>query len=70
LKNEMMQLDILATNDWERPIYYVSGGAEGALDLEDYFQNDGYAYRLVQSGPREEISCHMEGLIRIFYMII
>ena len=47
LKNEMMQLDILATNDWERPIYYVSGGAEGALDLEDYFQNDGYAYRLV-----------------------
>jgi hypothetical protein len=47
LKNEMMQLDILATNEWERPIYYVSGGAEGALDLEDYFQNDGYAYRLV-----------------------
>ena len=47
LKNEMMQLDILATNEWERPIYFVSGGAEGALDLEDYFQNDGYAYRFV-----------------------
>jgi len=47
LKNEMMQLDILATNDWERPIYFVSGGAEGALQLEDYFQNEGYAYRLV-----------------------
>lgn len=47
LKNEMMQLDILATNDWERPIYYVSGGAEGALHLEDYYQNEGYAYRFV-----------------------
>ena len=47
LKNEMMQLDILATNEWERPIYFVSGGAEGALNLEDYFQNEGYAYRFV-----------------------
>jgi hypothetical protein len=47
LKNEMMQLDILATNEWERPIYFVSGGAEGALQLEDYFQNEGYAYRFV-----------------------
>jgi hypothetical protein len=47
LKSEMMQLDILATNEWERPIYFVSGGADGALKLEDYFQNDGYAYRLV-----------------------
>jgi hypothetical protein len=47
LKNEMMQLDILATNEWERPIYFVSGGAEGALALEDYFQNEGYAYRFV-----------------------
>jgi len=47
LKNEMMQLDILATNEWERPIYFVSGGAEGALRLEDYYQNEGYAYRFV-----------------------
>jgi len=47
LKNEMMELDILATSDWERPVYFVSGGNEGALNLEDYFQNEGYAYRLV-----------------------
>ena len=47
LKNEMMQLDILATSKWERPIYFVSGGAEGALRLEDYYQNEGYAYRFV-----------------------
>jgi len=47
LKSEMMELDILATNGWERPIYFVTGGNEGALNLEDYFQNEGYAYRLV-----------------------
>jgi hypothetical protein len=47
LKSEMMQFDILATNQWERPVYFVSGGNEGALNLEDYFQNEGYAYRLV-----------------------
>ena len=47
LKNEMMQLDILATNDWDRPIYFVAAGNEGALNLEPYFQIEGYAYRLV-----------------------
>ncbi len=47
LKNELMELDILATTDWERPIYFVTGGNEGALNLEDYFQMEGFAYRLV-----------------------
>jgi len=47
MKSEMMQLDFLATNQWERPVYFVSGGNEGALNLEEYFQNEGYAYRLV-----------------------
>ena len=47
LKNELMQLDILATSDWDRPIYFVAGGNDGALNLEDYFQMEGLAYRLV-----------------------
>jgi hypothetical protein len=47
LKNELMQLDILASSDWERPIYFVAGGNDGALNLEDYFQMEGLAYRLV-----------------------
>ena len=46
-KSEMMELDILSSNDWDRPIYYVAGGNEGALNLEDYFQAEGFAYRLV-----------------------
>jgi len=47
LKNELMQLDILASNDWDRPICFVAAGNDGALKLEPYFQMEGLAYRLV-----------------------
>jgi len=46
-KSELMVIDLLATNNWDRPVYYVSGGHEGTLRLEDYFQLEGFAYRLV-----------------------
>jgi tetratricopeptide (TPR) repeat protein len=43
-----MILDILAANDWERPVYFASTApSESYLGLEDYFQVDGLAYRLV-----------------------
>jgi hypothetical protein len=45
-KSELMVMDILANNDWERPIYYTSPH-EGTLGLENYLQLDGFAYRLV-----------------------
>ncbi len=47
LKGNLAQLDILATFDWNRPIYFVTGGNQGALSLEDYFQLDGIAFRVV-----------------------
>lgn len=48
LKNDLIVLDILANNGWERPIYWtVSMGAEQYLGLEDYFQLEGLAYRFV-----------------------
>ena len=43
----LVQLDILASFDWDRPIYFVAGGNEGALNLEEFFQMEGLAYRLV-----------------------
>ena len=46
-KSELIVLDILAYNNWKRPIYYVSTNQEGTLGLEDYMQLDGIAYRLV-----------------------
>ncbi len=47
LKNQMILLDILANNNWERPIYFVTGYHGDALGLEEYFQLEGIAYRLV-----------------------
>jgi len=47
MKSAMMTLDILASGNWDRPIYFVAGGNEGSLNLEDYFQDEGFAYRLV-----------------------
>jgi hypothetical protein len=48
LKNNLMQLDLLATNDWKRPIYFaVTTGPESYINLQDYFRLEGLAYRLV-----------------------
>jgi tetratricopeptide (TPR) repeat protein len=48
LKNQLMVLLLLAENDWERPIYFaVTTGQDAYLGLENYFQLEGLAYRLV-----------------------
>jgi hypothetical protein len=47
LKNQFMLLDLIASSQWERPIYFVSGGHEDAMGLEEFFQLEGFAYRLV-----------------------
>jgi hypothetical protein len=47
-KADLMMLDLIAHNDWKRPIYYaVTIGSDGYIGLEDYFQAEGLAYRLV-----------------------
>ncbi len=47
-KNHLMVLDLLATNNWERPIYFaITTGGDAYLGLEEYFQLEGLAYRLV-----------------------
>ncbi|MBN2522314.1 MAG: DUF2723 domain-containing protein [Bacteroidales bacterium] len=46
-KSELIVLDILANNNWERPVYYASLNHEGTLGLEEYMQLEGFAYRLV-----------------------
>lgn len=48
-KNRLLMLDIIANNNWERPIYF-SGGAFGDDDylwMKDYLQLDGVVYKLV-----------------------
>ena len=47
-KDEMMILDLIANNNWERPIYWaITVGRDKYLNLSDYFQTEGFAYRLV-----------------------
>lgn len=48
-KNRLMMLDILANNDWKRPIYFSPGsfGDDDYLWLKDYLQLDGMVYKLV-----------------------
>jgi len=48
-KNRLMMLDVIANNNWERPIYF-SGGAYGNDDyiwMKDYLQLDGAVFKLV-----------------------
>jgi hypothetical protein len=47
LKSQLIVLDILAHNNWERPVYFVTGYHPDAMGLEPYFQLEGLAYRLV-----------------------
>ncbi len=48
LKNDLMILDILAANDWKRPIYFaVTTGDDAYLGLQEHFQLEGLTYRLV-----------------------
>ena len=48
-KNQIMMLDILANNNWERPIYFTGGSYEESeyIWMKDYLQLDGLVYKLV-----------------------
>ena len=49
IKNRILMLDILANNNWERPLYFTGGAqaAEEYIWLKDYLQLDGLAYKFV-----------------------
>ncbi|MDN3676082.1 DUF2723 domain-containing protein [Flavobacterium paronense] len=48
-KNRLMAFDVLANNDWKRPIYFTGGsfGDDDYLWMKDYLQLDGLVYKLV-----------------------
>ncbi|MBK7944927.1 MAG: DUF2723 domain-containing protein [Flavobacteriales bacterium] len=48
MKNHFMVLDLLAHNDWSRPIYFaVTTGPDSYIGLQDFFQLEGLTYRIV-----------------------
>jgi hypothetical protein len=48
-KNRLIMLDILANNNWERPIHFTGGsfGDDDFMWLKDYLQLQGMVYKLV-----------------------
>ncbi len=47
-KPELIQLDIIAQNNWKRPIYFSSSiSSESYLGLKEYMQVEGMVYRLL-----------------------
>ena len=48
-KNRLMMLDIVANNDWKRPIYFTGGsfGDDDYMWMKNYLQLDGMVYKLV-----------------------
>jgi len=48
-KNRLMMLDVVANNNWKRPIYFTGGsfGDDDYLWMKDYLQLDGLVYKLV-----------------------
>ncbi|MBE9584689.1 DUF2723 domain-containing protein [Mucilaginibacter sp. JRF] len=51
-KDNLALLDILAHNDWKRPIYFaVTVGSENMIGLDRYLYNEGFAYHLMPLKP-------------------
>ena len=48
-KNRIMMLDVIANNNWKRPVYFTGGsfGDDDYLWMKDYLQLDGLVYKLV-----------------------
>jgi hypothetical protein len=47
-KPDLIMLDIIASNNWQRPIYFSSTlASDNYLNLKNYMQLEGYAYRLM-----------------------
>lgn len=48
MKSEMVVMDILSTNNWERPIYFANTMTRDSyFGMESFLQHEGFAYRLV-----------------------
>jgi len=64
-KHRILMLDVLANNNWERPIYFTGGSPddEEFIWLKDYLQLDGLAYKFV---PIKTPNVNEEGRRRSF----
>lgn len=60
-KSDLMVLEMIANNNWERPIYYaVTVGSEMYLGLKKYFQLEGLAYRIVPFKESDDVTVNTD----------
>ncbi|KAA8476590.1 uncharacterized protein DUF2723 [Arcticibacter tournemirensis] len=60
-KTELAMFDILAHNDWKRPVYFaITVPSSNYIGLEKYLYNEGFAYRLLPLKPAEADSTQGE----------
>ena len=53
-KNDLLLLDLIATNKWERPIYFNQTSANTInFNLREYLQMDGMVYRLMPIAAKD-----------------
>ncbi len=72
-KNRIMMLDIIANNDWKRPIYFSGGSFDKAeyIWMKDYLQLEGMAYKLVPIKTKNPSSYEMGRIdTEIMYHIV
>ncbi|HEY1010572.1 MAG: protein O-mannosyl-transferase family [Daejeonella sp.] len=51
-KTELALIDVLAHNDWKRPIYFaITVPSDNYMGLDNYLYNEGFAYRLLPLKP-------------------
>ena len=60
-KNRILMLDIIANNDWKRPIYFSGGSFDNAeyIWMKEYLQLDGLVYKLVPIKTKNQSSFEM-----------
>ena len=52
-KTELALIDILAHNNWKRPIYFaITVPSDNYIGLDNYLYNEGFAYRLLPLTPQ------------------
>ncbi len=55
-KQELIILDMLRTNNWQRPMYYaITVSPDQFIKLDPYFQQTGMAYQIVPAKVKESV---------------
>ena len=64
-KNALMLLDFMATNNWERPVYFTSfSDMSSSLGIEKYLHMEGLAYRFMPVEAEDYVKGYRGGVYR------